>query len=164
MHAPALRRRQVDVGGLAEQRLSAGDRLGAWLPAVVWAAFIFLLSTDTMSFEHTGSWVEPILRFLLPSVPPGTIELMHGTIRKLGHVGEYFVFFLLLERGFRRGSAVARATVPLRALAVAVLYSLTDEGHQYFVASRSASLVDCGFDAVGAVLSASVSRGIARRR
>ncbi|MGH7897478.1 MAG: VanZ family protein [Candidatus Binatia bacterium] len=138
--------------------------IAAWLPAAAWAALIFFLSSDSLSAERTRSWFEPILRFALPSVSPATMAILHDVTRELGHVAEYFVFFLLLARGFRRGSAVSRAAIPYYSLAVAALYSLTDEGHQYFVASRSASLVDCGFDLLGAGLSASVSRGIARRR
>ncbi len=41
--------------------------LRAWWPAVLWATFIFLMSTDSFSMVHTSSMIEPILRWLLPS-------------------------------------------------------------------------------------------------
>ena len=132
------------------------NRLRAWLPAVLWAALIFAMSTDSMSEAHTRSWIEPLLRRIAPSLSPDAVQAVHEAVRKLAHLSEYFVFFLTLEHGFRRGSAVRRGIVPACALAVAALYSLADEGHQLFVASRGASLVDCGLDTLGAGLAALV--------
>jgi VanZ family protein len=136
-------------------------RLAAWAPVVAWAAVIFFMSTDELSAEHTRGWIEPIVRFFLPTLSEELFELLHEVVRKLAHVTEYFVFALLIERACRRGSDVAPARAPLVAWIAAALYSLTDEGHQLFVASRGASLLDCGFDSIGAGLAAFVaSRGI----
>ena len=159
MAAPAsLERREPEtvLGEPARKQLSLNQRLRAWLPSVLWAALIFAMSTDSMSEVHTRSWIEPVLRFIAPSLSPSGIQLAHEVIRKLAHLSEYFVFFLALEHGFRHGSAVRRATVPLRALAIAALYSLGDEGHQLFVASRGASLADCALDTIGAMIAAAV--------
>lgn len=159
MAAPALERRDlVDLGDPAMKRIPVGRRLRAWLPSVVWAAVIFSMSTDTMSAEHTGTWIEPLVRFFFPSLSPSGVQLFHEIIRKLAHLSEYFVFFVALEYGFRHGSVVRRGSVLLRALAVAALYSLTDEGHQLFVASRDATLGDCVLDTLGAAIAAAVYR------
>ena len=45
----------------------------------------------------------------------------------------------------------------MAAFFVAAVYSLTDEWHQTFVPSRTASLFDCGFDSVGAAIAARVA-------
>jgi VanZ family protein len=129
-------------------------RVSAWAPAGVWAGVIFLMSTDTLSAAHTRDVFEPILRFLFPSLSPEAFELLHAHARKLAHVSEYLVFALLLDRGFRRDSPLAPSRAPLAALAVAAFYSLTDEGHQAFVDSRTPSLYDCGFDSFGAAIGA----------
>jgi hypothetical protein len=123
--------------------MSFRDRVLAWAPAVVWALVIFFMSTEEMAARHTRTWLAPIVRFFFP------------------YVAEYFVFALLLERGWRRGSMLARARTPIAAFAVAALYSLTDEAHQTFVAARTASLRDCGLDSLGAAIAARV---VSRRR
>jgi VanZ family protein len=49
------------------------------------------------------------------------------------------------------------------ALALAILYAITDEFHQGFVAGRHESAVDVGIDAAGALI-AVVAVGIVRAR
>ncbi len=140
--------------------MSLRDRISAWAPAVVWALVIFFMSTEEMAAAHTRRWLEPIVHFFFPAVPEADFDLGHAVVRKLAHVSEYFVFALLLDRGWRQGSMLSRARAPFAAFAVAALYSLTDEGHQTFVASRTASLFDCVLDSLGAALAA----GVASRR
>jgi len=145
----------------SEVRPTLRGRLAAWAPAVVWAAIIFYMSTDELSAEHTRSWIEPIVRFFVPSLPDPAFEVIHFVIRKLAHMSEYFMFALLIDRGCRRGSELAPARAPLVAWVVAALYSLTDEGHQLLVSSRGASLLDCGLDSLGAAFAAIfASRGV----
>jgi hypothetical protein len=48
---------------------------------LLWAGVIFSMSTDTFSSEHTASVIEPILRWLDPSLTPHQFELiraLHG--------------------------------------------------------------------------------------
>jgi hypothetical protein len=56
--------------------------LVAWIPAIVWSAVIFGLSTDTFSAAHTGSIIEPVLRWLLPSLSDDSIDHIHFFMRK----------------------------------------------------------------------------------
>jgi len=134
--------------------VSLRDRVSAWAPAIVWALVIFFMSTEEMSEPHTRIWLEPIVRFFLPALSEGAFDLLHAVVRKLTHVAEYFVLTLLVERGWRQGSMLSPGRTPLAAFVVAVLYSLTDEGHQTFVPERTASLLDCGWDSLGAALAA----------
>lgn len=137
---------------------SARDSLSAWGPAVLWAAFIFSMSTDEMSSYHTRTWIEPLVRFVVPGLSREGFEIVHSVIRKLGHVSEYFVLALLIVRGCRRGSTLSPVRAPLAAFVASALYALSDEAHQFFVASRSASLIDCGIDSLGAALAARLTR------
>lgn len=134
--------------------MSVRDRVAAWAPAVVWALVIFFMSTEEMSAARTRSWIEPIVRFFLPSLSEASFDLVHAVVRKLAHVAEYFALALLVDRGWRQGSMLSPARAPLAAFAVAALYSLSDEWHQTFVAQRTASLLDCGWDSLGAALAA----------
>jgi VanZ family protein len=127
-----------------------GALLSNWWPAFIWAAFIFSMSTDTFSAEHTGSVLEPILRRLVPSLAEDQLWSIHYSLRKSAHFAEYFVFCLLLYRGVRGGRKGWRWTWGLVASFSAVGYSMLDEIHQVFVASRTASSYDSLLDSAGA--------------
>jgi VanZ family protein len=121
-------------------------------------SFIFWMSTGTFSAENTSLIIEPILHFLMPSISPERMAMIHGIIRKLGHVTEYFILGVLLFRAFRGGSEELRNLQwAFSSLLVVVLYAASDEFHQSFVLTRTASLFDVGIDTLGGILAQSVS-------
>jgi VanZ family protein len=124
--------------------------LRAWWPALLWAGIIFSMSTDTFSAEHTGAVIEPILRWMVPSITEDQFYAVHYFIRKSAHFTEYFIFCLLIYRGVRGDRRGWRWTWGLAALACAAGYSALDEIHQAFVASRTASPYDSLLDSAGA--------------
>jgi len=109
------------------------------------------MSTDTLSSEHTACVFEPILRWMIPSLTADQFETVHHVIRKCAHISEYFVFCLLLYRGVRGDRKGWRCTWGLAALFCAAGYSVLDEIHQAFVASRTASAYDSLLDSIGAL-------------
>ena len=109
------------------------------------------MSTDTLSSEHTAWVFEPILRWMIPSLTADQFETVHHVIRKCAHISEYFVFWLLLYRGVRGDRKGWRCTWGLAALFCAAGYSVLDEIHQAFVASRTASAYDSLLDSIGAL-------------
>jgi len=125
--------------------------LRAWWPALLWSGLIFFASTDTLSSAHTGSVIEPFLRWLIPSISDNRIDDIHFFIRKCAHFTEYFIFFLLLYRGIRGGRRGWHWSWALAAWFVAAAYSALDEIHQSFVASRTASPFDSMLDSTGAL-------------
>jgi VanZ family protein len=130
--------------------------LRAWWPALLWATFIFLMSTDAFSAQHTGSFFDPILRWLKPNITRHQLEVVNHYIRKSAHFTEYFVFCLLLYRGVRGGRAGWRWSWGLTAWFVAFCYAALDEVHQAFVVSRQASPYDSLLDSVGALFAVAV--------
>lgn len=122
----------------------------AWWPAVAWAGVIFTLSTDSFSAANTGSILEPIVRWFIPSMPQEVFNVIHYFVRKSAHFTEYFIFCLLIYRGVRAGREGWRWTWGVAALSCAAGYSILDEIHQAFVASRTASGYDSLLDSVGA--------------
>jgi len=122
----------------------------AWGPAFFWAGVIFTMSTDTFSAEHTRWVLEPVLRWLDPALTSSQFERIHHFIRKCAHFTEYFIFCLLLYRAVRGAREGWRWTWGLAALFCAAGYSVLDEIHQAFVASRTASPYDSLLDSIGA--------------
>ena len=118
----------------------SGRPVLAWLPAIAWAGLIFAFSA------------QPNLRF----APDEGLDFL---IRKAGHMVAFGILALLLWR------AMAGTTAWLRtwAWALAVLYAITDELHQGFVAGRHPSPIDVGTDAAGALI-AVVAVGLIRSR
>ncbi len=144
--APQLREIQSRLG----ERTKLGW-LHAWWPAIAWACFIFIMSTDYFSAQHTSRIIEPILRWLIPSLTHAQFMHIHHYIRKGAHLTEYFMFSLLLYRSVRGGGRGWRWTWGLAAFSIAAGYGALDEIHQIFVTSRQASPYDAMIDATGAL-------------
>ena len=96
--------------------------LSTWLPVVAWAAVIFAFSSVPSLGTDLGTW--------------DTI------LRKLAHVAEYAILGALLGRAVRRPGA---------ALALGVLYAVSDEVHQVFVEGRHGAPLDVLIDTAGVV-------------
>jgi VanZ family protein len=128
----------------------------AWLrvlwPALLWAVVIFVASTDASSSEHTGRFINPVLRWLFPSASQDSIFYLHHLVRKAAHFLEYFVFFVFLYRGIRRSRPGWHWSWAFAAWFIAALYSALDEFHQTFVASRGPSAWDSLLDSTGALV------------
>ena len=97
--------------------------LTVWLPVVLWAGVIFVLSSIPSLTTNLGVW-----------------DLI---LRKLAHFCEYAVLGALLVRALT-GAAPA--------LAAGVAYAITDEVHQHFVRGRHASPYDVLIDGAGVAL------------
>lgn len=123
------------------------------MPAILWAGIIFYMSTRTFGASFSNRLLADILAFLHVAVSARTFHLLAFGFRKLGHFTEYGIFVIFLYRAL--GDAHRSAWNSRKALAcilLAALYSLTDEFHQRFVPGRGPSIVDCGFDTIGATL------------
>ena len=117
-----------------------------WLPPILWVIVLFFLSTSAFSAVNTSRFIEPILRWLLPTASAATIGMLHALIRKAAHFTNYGILFWLLIRGPMYGR-------PYAALALCVCYAFLDEGHQAFVPGRGPSLYDVALDSSGALFS-----------
>ena len=122
----------------------------SWLPAVVWACLIFMLSTDSFSSEHTSRIIGPLLHWLFPGMSRESLNVINLLIRKAAHFTEYFIFCLFIFRGVRGARVGWRWTWGFSAWFVAAAYSCLDEIHQAFVSSRTASPYDSLLDSIGA--------------
>jgi len=96
-----------------------------WLPPLLMMAFIYSLSAQPVLPQAPGEWLDAF-------------------IKKLSHMIEYTILFLLLWRAWR----YSRPRLPARhpALLMTALYAVSDEVHQSFVPGRHANWYDVLFD------------------
>jgi VanZ family protein len=120
---------------------------------VAWAAMIFGFSTGTFTSSFSAWLLGEILRLLHVTVSPHGFAILHFLFRKLAHCTEYAIFCMFIYHCFLNSNRTEWhvKTAGLSVL-VAGLYSLSDEFHQVFVPGRTASLIDCGIDTVGAMM------------
>jgi VanZ family protein len=127
-------------------------RLWAYGPLVLWLGFIFLASTDLLSATHTGSTLRAVLMWLFPGISASTVNTVHFLVRKAGHFSEYGVLALLAARAFYlTPSTILNRHWFLCSLCLVAGYALTDEYHQSFVPTRTASIYDSMIDTAGGV-------------
>jgi len=98
-----------------------------WLPVVLWAAFIFYLSSISD----------------LRSAFPDTWDFV---FRKIAHVTEYAILAALVLRALK-AHKVKRAF--LLTLIIIIVYAISDEFHQSFVPGRVGSWEDVVIDVMG---------------
>jgi VanZ family protein len=124
------------------------------------------MSTGTFSARNTALVIEPVLRFFVPSITSERVALIHGIIRKSGHVTEYFILGILLFRALRSGSEKFNLSWVIYSLLILALYAAADEFHQGFVADRTPTLSDVGIDTFAGFLAQGVSvlRALRRRQ
>jgi VanZ family protein len=119
-------------------------RLRPWIPALLWAATIFVLSS------------------ISGSAYPAT-NLVNAD--KLVHLFLYGLLGGLCARGLARGSGLAPRSLFFLAALLSTLYGVSDELHQAFVPGRNSDWRDVVADAVGSLLGAAlVAAVVARRR
>ena len=128
---------------LGDSRASRRRGASAWLPVIGWAGLIFALSA------------QPNLRF----VPDAGLDFL---VRKAGHMTAFGILALLVWYALATTTAWRRPWA--WALAFAILYAISDELHQGFVAGRHPAPVDVGIDAAGAVIAVALGWAVRVRR
>lgn len=102
-----------------------GVWLWYWLPPMLVMAVIFYFSSRSSLPQAKGEWLDAL-------------------IKKLMHVGEYTLLFLLLVRAWRQSLPTERAL--WAALLTTAMYGVSDEVHQSFVPRRHANWYDVAID------------------
>jgi len=129
--------------------LRSREPLRRWLPALVWAAAIWTMSTGWFGGDQTASIILPVLAALFPGASPAELRAIHQGVRKLAHFTEYLVLSALLYRALRTDHRWNFRAAGL-AFTIAGVYALSDEFHQWFVPGRTAAATDCLIDVSGA--------------
>lgn len=99
-----------------------------WVPVFLWAGVIFYFS----------------------GIPGLNTGLEHDfIIRKLAHIAEYFILTLLLYRAVNGQFCLRGFGLFIYPAGASLLYAVSDELHQLFIASRQCSALDILIDALG---------------
>lgn len=106
--------------------------INAYLPAILWAALIYILSNQ--------------------SVLPGFEQsLADYLLKKTGHMTVYAVLYYILYRGVKKTftfkNPSAYILVPLL---ICFVYAVSDEFHQGMIPGRYPTARDVGYDMLGA--------------
>jgi VanZ family protein len=112
---------------------NSARRILAWLPALAWAAFIFVLSS-------------------IPSAALPDLGLLSDLLSVGTHVTVFAVLMILVVVAVRGSTRLSDRRVRLLALGLVALYALSDEFHQQFVPGRTPTAFDWFVDMVGASL------------
>ncbi len=109
------------------------QKIGYWLPTVIWAIVIFSFSSGSTPTTSQIYWQDFI-------------------IKKSAHVFVYSILSLLVYRSLKHTTHFPRPYLLLFALALTVLYAISDEFHQSFIPGRDARFRDIMIDTIGSAL------------
>jgi lipopolysaccharide/colanic/teichoic acid biosynthesis glycosyltransferase len=123
-----------------------------WLPPILWMAFLFPMTNDSLTVESTSYILEPIIRWFFPGASNATVWMIHIVIRKAGHFIEYSLLAFLLFRAFRGKSKTMQIRWILYAGGIAVSYGALDEFLQTMTPLRSGEVYDWMIDTAGVVV------------
>lgn len=131
----------------------SNHRLWRYAPPVIWAALIFIGSSSLLSSNNTSSFLARPLHLLFPGFSEATLLIIHFTLRKAAHFTEYAILAALVARAFRSSSRqLLRSRWFAISLLLVVVYALSDEFHQRYVPTRTASIYDSMIDSAGGLM------------
>ena len=137
-----------------------------WLPVLLWLGVMFVGSTGLLSAEQTSRFFVPFLRWLKPDISAEALAQIHFVVRKLGHIFEYALLAMLLWRAVRSATnlRMKKSIVFVAVWLACGIFAASDEFHQTFIASRTATSSDVAIDLCGAFIGLIISSIFARRR
>ncbi len=123
-----------------------------WVPVFTWMLVIFTASSNLGSSSNTARFLLPLLLWFDPHLSANGLLMAQLIVRKGAHLTEYAVFAMLLLRALRSWLPARLPRQAGLALLIAATYAASDEFHQMFVPSRTASVEDVMIDACGALI------------
>jgi len=99
------------------------NKLLRYTPVIVWMCTMFFLSSR-------------------PDLPSEGTQEVDFVSKKLAHIAEYFVLYLLWFRALDKNR-------PTTAVLYSLVFAFTDEIHQLFIPNRTGKLRDVGIDFIG---------------
>lgn len=124
-----------------------------WVPVVLWMVLIFALSHQpaSESGEMSSGITEIVMETVEQIIPVSETDFdrVEHIVRKNAHFFIYLILGVLVIHALRKGGGRSFNGIGL-AIAVCVLYAMSDEFHQLFIAGRSGEVRDVFIDSSGA--------------
>ena len=125
--------------------------LSRWLPPLIWALLIFLISANPDPYKPLPtSWETSPALPINPAVESYSISRAELLGRYL-HIGEYLVLAILITRALAWGRSF-HFLLLLGTFGLSAIYALLDEIHQLFIPGRAFQLLDLSLDIFGAII------------
>jgi VanZ family protein len=118
-------------------------KISSWILVFLWSALIFYLSN-------------------IPYLRIEQLGFLDFVLRKIAHITEYTVLFILYIRAFKDTTKLADTKVYLLSIVFSIIYAITDEIHQSFVPGRSCNFFDLLFYTTGVVLGSVIYKNYKR--
>src|SRR5262245_41561758 len=103
------------------------------IPAALWAAFIFAMSTGAFSRRNSEALVARLNTAFGLHLPQAFLLRVLTIVRSSAHFAEFFVLVWLIDRVLAKLTSLSPLSSAACATAFATLYGLLDEIHQHFV-------------------------------
>lgn len=128
---------------------------------ICWMAIIFMFSSQPakQSSKMSSGFVSAVITVICPEYSELTDDAKANitdkvtfVVRKTAHFSEYFVLGVL---AFLTAVTFKKYKIIYRSMAsfvICVLYSVSDEFHQYFVSGRACRFTDILIDSAGSLL------------
>ena len=136
-------------------------RFRFFLPAVLWLGMIFFLSGQTG--EQTTALSLSIARWLARFFPGASEAGLHMWLRKLAHIGVYFVEGALLFPALRRTLRGAGKGFAVT-LVLCALIAAADEAHKALIPGRHCSWPEAALNFLGALPGVALALAIVKRK
>src|SRR5438445_53837 len=101
-----------------------------WLPPILWAVVILLVSTDAFPASNTRRCVERMASWFGRQLEPSTSRVVNHLVRKLAHLTEYGILGALAFRAIRSDRSRWNLRWASGAVALAIAVAMMDEFHQ----------------------------------
>lgn len=132
----------------------------SWTAVILWMTLIFYFSHQpaTTSSELSTGITEVIIQTAEKIVPDIGVDLrsFNHLVRKNSHFVIYLVLGVLVLNALRRSGVRGYHGIGL-AILFCVVYAISDEVHQHFVAGRGPQVKDVLIDSSGAFVGISLS-------
>lgn len=125
---------------------------------ISWMILIFMLSHQNGSISSKQS--DTVLKFIPRNFVSNEMILI-TMVRKLAHIVEYFVLFVLIYTNIKEYKS---KNLYKLSFTLSLLYSSFDEFHQVFITDRSGSIIDVLIDAIGIIIACILIKYINSKR
>ena len=142
-------------------------RVIAWILVIIWMIVIFLLSDMTGDVSHSISegTIETVVTDVVDTTNKLNItkksksqkniiksisEVLNYIVRKILHILEYFILYLLLYNAFSNYK-INSNKILIYSFIICLIYSCSDEYHQLF-RERTGHISDVFIDMIGSII------------